>query len=264
MKISIRDDDLCYYSDYSEFIKFYNELNIPVSASVTPFAVPNHGSAFHFGCGKADESKPISENKNLIKSLKNDVKSGKVEILLHGFDHKYKLINGQWVPEMIWKQSKELEEETKKGKDYLENLFDTKISVFVAPSQAINKKGISALENNNLNFSGMPSRINERKFSLKFVYYLLKRYINRLLYGIPIQGKMVYKRHCELGIIPVLNFEKFLKVYKICKKKNWNIVIVTHYWQMSENNDIFENLKQIVKYIKDDGIEFCHLGSLFS
>ena len=42
----------------------------------------------------------------------------------------------------------------KEGKDYSNRTFDTEVKVFVAPSNAIDKKEIIAVENSNLKFYG--------------------------------------------------------------------------------------------------------------
>ena len=263
MKICIRDDDLCYWSNYELFKKVYEPLGIPVSASVTPYGVCNHADIFPFGIKESDQPRDILENQNLVKSLKNDIKNKKVEILLHGYTHQYKLIKNNWVPEMIWKQKEQILEEVTDGKNHLEEIFNQKITVFVAPSQEIDKKGIDALEKNNLNFSGMASRLNQRKFSFRFLVFLFRRFFNRIRYGIAIQGIMKYKKHKELGIIPILDINSFIKIFNICKKHNWDIVIVSHYWEIDENKEKYSSLKQIIEYSKKDGVQFEFLSNLF-
>lgn len=263
MKIALRDDDTCFYTKVSD-LDILRSFNIPVSLSVTPFAVPNHGTSMHFGKYPIDIEMPISANKELCEYLKNKVKNNDVEILLHGYNHKYLVSDGKVIPEMIWKNEKTLLKEVGIGKTYLEQLFNTKINIFVAPSQAISKKGIRAIEKYNLNYSGMITRIAEREITFSSFKYLLLRFVNRILYGFSFQGLMKYKKHLEYGIFPVMQLDEMIRLYNICKKRNYNMSIVTHYWQLNTNSETINNLKNFINYVKNDGVaDFVFLSELF-
>lgn len=264
MKISIRDDDLCYFSDYRLFKEVYDALDVPVSISLVPYGVSYHEDKHPYGDIDDLNKRDVADNTDLINYLKGEIRNNKAEILLHGYSHEYKLINNKWVPEMLWKSYDQLRNEIKLGKEHLEDIFHKKISVFVAPSQAISKKGIKVLEENNLNFSGMAARIGDRKLSFRFIKILLKRFYNRIKYGIAIQGLMDYKKHKELGVIPPLDFECFKKIYNIFKKHNWNMTIVVHYWDLYNDKDKLENLKNILFFLKSENNDFCFLSELFN
>ncbi len=74
---------------------------------------------------------------------------------------------------MLFKDKEELIQKVKQGKDYLNKTFDTEVEIFVAPSNAIDKKGIIAVENSDLNFSGI-IRHGDRQLSFKYCMSYIK------------------------------------------------------------------------------------------
>lgn len=258
MKISIRDDDLCFYSNYQDFKKIYDDLNIPVSISLVPFSVPYHGNVKPFGDGYEYKQSDFRNNKTLVESLKKDLKDNKIEILLHGFSHEYKT-GKKMIPELIWKSKSQIEEELSLGKKVIEETFKTPIKVFVAPSNEINRKGISVIERLGLNFSGCFHGFT-RKLDFYYLNNLIKRYISRILYGVPLGGLMKFKHHNELSTIGIQDYKKLIKYYEICKRKNWDYCLVVHYWQLNNNPEMLYNFKKIISYIKSDKGQFAFVS----
>ncbi len=262
MKIAIRDDDLCFYSDYSSFRSIYRQLGVPVSASVTPFAVPNHGDSFPFGDYPRDTQRSIEENPRLVKSLNEDVACGLVEILLHGYSHEYKFVDDHWVPEMLWKEPDRIMQEMQSGKALLERTFNQPITVFVAPSNAINDKGIAACEALGLGFSGSPNRLADRKLSIRHIINVGKRHLERLLYGRPC-SVCHYKKHIEIPICGLADLSVLSKYFRQCKNHNWDMVLVVHYWRLLKYPNELRQLTDFISFVKNKGGKFCFLSDCF-
>ncbi len=74
--------------------------DIPISLSVVPFTVKDHTGNKPYGDIGDEYPKyvGIDKNEELVEFLKEKVKEGKCEILLHGINHEYKKIDGEWVP----------------------------------------------------------------------------------------------------------------------------------------------------------------------
>ena len=258
MKISIRDDDLCFYSNYSDFESIYKDLNIPVSISLVPFSVPYHGNVKPFGENFEYKQSDFRDNAKLVDSLKEGLANKKIEILLHGFSHEYKN-DKDLIPELIWKPKEQISKELELGKRAIEETFNIKVKVLVAPSNEINKKGIEIMENLGLNFSGCFHGFT-RKFDFYFVKNFFKRYISRFFYGVPLGGIMHFKKHNELATVGIQNYEKLIKYYRVCKKKKWDFCLVTHYWQLKKDPEMLQNFLKIIDYIKKDNGEFAFVS----
>ncbi len=262
MRIAVRDDDLCYYSSYNDFRQVYDLLDIPVSASVVPFAVPNHGDSFPWGDYPRDQTMPISKNTVLVEAMKKDIQAGRLEVLQHGYSHEYKREGQRWIPEMIWKEQTRLEREISAGKAELEKAFDQPITVFVAPSQEIDKKGIICIERAALNYSGFPARLTLRPFSFKGIINICVRHFRRLRYGIPL-GLLRYRKHMEVSSVPLCDLNEMKRVYSVCKRHGFDMVIVVHYWKLLQKPQDLEHLREFVAFVKSQNEGFSFVGDCF-
>lgn len=265
MKIAIRDDDISFYTNPEDLKKAHEFLgDFPISLSVVPFTVKDHTGNKPYGNVSSEYPRymDVDKNKELVEFLRKQVKEGRYEILLHGINHEYKKIDGEWVPEMLFKKENELIEKIKEGKEYLNKTFDTDIKVFVAPSNAIDKKGIIAVENSNLNFSGI-IRHKDRPFSLKYCISYIKRWSYRAITGLQYGGVLHYEKHDELIAYPRSSFEHMLNEYETCKKHGHPFVIFTHYWEILRNKDERESIKKIIDIAIKDGAEPVLLSECF-
>lgn len=153
--ICLRDDDTKYYTSVEELKLAYGEFwnNIPITLATIPFA---HGSCekilemekkysgdFYSKTREWEQKasakelteyvkvKPIGENEELVNELKRLVQSGMIEIAQHGVNHKY----NEFGPEMISNRMGYVQ--IREAHEYLEKLFDTKITTFIPPSNTI-------------------------------------------------------------------------------------------------------------------------------
>lgn len=260
MRICIRDDDLSFFTNFLDFDKIYNCLNVPVSISVVPYAYPKHCDIFPYGLQEG-KNRFIGDNKELIDGLKRKIGS-LYEIELHGYDHKFlKSKDGVWVPELIYKTKQQIFNEEKIALQQMSKLFETNIKVLVAPANEINSKGIYAAEKLGLNYSGVFHGFT-RKLDLYFIKNFFITYITRLKYGISLGGLLKFKKHNELNVIGRQSLDQYIKLYKICKKKNWDMCIVNHYWQLNGNEKWKQTFYEFVDYLKRDNAEFAFLSQI--
>jgi len=260
MKICIRDDDLSFFTNFSEFDNIYRCLNVPVSISAVPYAYPKHCNIFPYG-HQEEKCRYIGDNKELIKCLKQKIGTF-YEIELHGFDHKYlQSKNGLWIPELIYKTKQQIFDEEKFALEQMSKLFETEIKVLVAPANEINSKGIYVAEQLGLNYSGVLHGLT-RKFDLYFIKNFLISYITRFRYGISLGGLLRFKNHNELNIIGKQSLNEYIRLYQICKKKNWDMCIVTHYWQLNENKVYKQTFYEFINYLKKENAEFAFLSQI--
>jgi hypothetical protein len=120
----------------------------PVTLAVVPFhrAGTSKGVPEKFrGCWTVH---PLHENQELVDYLRRGVNSGRFEIMLHGYYHDepdkmFEFANGA-----------DLVKRVTDGRNYLEDLLDTKVRVFVAPRNAIGRVGLRAIARAGLHLGG--------------------------------------------------------------------------------------------------------------
>ena len=265
MKIAIRDDDTCFFTRPEDIKQAYSFVTKGcVSLSIIPYAYPIHkDDVFPYGENISPGYYDISNNIQLIDHIRQGVREEKYEILLHGFTHEYKKIGDDWKAEMIWKDRDQMEKELKKGRKLLENYFDTKVSVFVAPNNDINQKCEEVLDRLGLDYSG---KIKLHRVDRKIDFYYIKNYLNMLFYRLnnhqTSSGVYKYKNHCEQNAFDIVNFETSIEQYELCKKKGKPFIVYTHYWYLLKNKNYRDILMNIYEYCMNDGAELVGVTKL--
>lgn len=256
MKVILRDDDTCYFTKPEELEKAFGDIwdFAPISLAVTPFVgtvnkkvIPNN---FVF----EKNSYPIGENKELVAYLKKLLNERKISITLHGYNHD----DIGKDPEFV--AGKNLSEKVKEGKEYLEKLFDTKITTFVPPHNSFSKEGWEAVVKNRLNISGIT---NFRDFSrLKYPYYwkiFIKKCFFKPFTGYTYPYVIDFKDHKEIPYYSLSSrspFKKPKKALKSVYKKNGVFCIATHYFSLQKKSEknLFNKLLKEIKSLPN--IEF--------
>ena len=264
MKFAIRDDDTSFFTKPDDLNNAYDFLEEGcISLSVVPFSVPVHkDNVFPYGKDIPYGFYDLADNNELVEYLKENAKDGKYDILLHGFSHEYKKVDGTWKAEMVWKTPSQLQEEIIKGKQYLEELFNRPVTVFVAPNNAINQNAISVIEGLGMDYSGIIQK-NDRKVDGKYILNYVKRWGYRAIKGIPYPGVLDYGMHKELVAFTLDRYDRLVDEYRACKKRGQPFVVYTHYWQVNQDTKIKELLRKISDFVLNDGAELVSLSRCF-
>jgi len=265
MKVVIRDDDTSYFTKVEDISCAYDFLSEEdcISLSIVPYTVPMHkDDVFPYGKGIKGGYYDIADNRKLVDYLINKHRQGKFDFLLHGYTHEYMLVRNKWIAEMKWKGIEQLNKELTEGKKHLENLLGTKISVFVAPNNIIDKKAIEVIEKLRMNYSGIIG-VFDRKINLKYSVNFIKRWGFRLLKKIQYPQIMDYGKHKELNAYTLDSYERLVYEYKTCKERGTPFVIYTHYWKLNEGSKEKELLKRIYEYVIKDGAKVVPLSECF-
>lgn len=250
VQLLIRDDDLNYFNRPEDILKAYSRMpDLPISFACVPYVMDLSTVG---NCPETNGNKiprAIGENKVLVDFINKGIKEGKYDVLLHGYTHEYKIDSaGKKYPEMIWRDSEELKKIIPEGKKYLEELFETSISWFVAPSNSISKENLRVIYNNNLNFSG----IIRLKFDRYMTFNTMKNYIKRVYYrysyNINYPGILDYGTHIEINAAPLpsldqeVNYNHFTHIFDFCQKYGCPMAINVHCWDMRDHPDKYEGL----------------------
>lgn len=141
MFFCIRDDDTNYFTKPEDLERAFNRLWEfgPISISVVPYQKGCRTKGVPIEYRQSGEVYPIDSNIELINFLRQKLRKGQIEIMLHGYHHE----DFDGGPEFF--AGKNLIEKVAEGKKYLEYLLDTKIRVFVPPHNTISRTGLRAV-----------------------------------------------------------------------------------------------------------------------
>ncbi len=245
MKFLIRDDDTCAFTRPEELEACYKDIwdTIPVGLSVTPFRVPGDYHTVPESYRKITEPLPLESNPEIVAFLREHRAAGKVEVLMHGYDHT--LPQGQ--PEYV--AGSDLVEKTRRGKAYLEDLLDCSIDTFVPPQNGIARRGLEAVAANGLNLVGMPSMLRGefRPFRPENLVQFLKVKYYQSLRGMRYPGVLKFSDHKEVAyfsITPSQSLESLLDDFVKCQKADGIFVAAIHYHAFESRLKSGQTLRQ--------------------
>ena len=282
---AIRDDDTSAWTEPDHLESIYRafwDRGIPVSLSVVPESV----EPFHLGDPErfyqTTERKPLHKNPGLVDYLRPLVETGKVDVMLHGFDHVYAVgktprspirpATKEWMNELradtagselvwrgecAWKDAVRLAGEIEKGKAYLERVLNCRVRVFVPPSNQISAGGVRAVRAARLDLSGLMGRGLDRPFSFGYARAYLKRWMFRLSHGRAFPYVLDLGTHKELtahSLTPASDYKALRRSLECCRSEGAPFVIAVHYWEINNHPDLRERLIRL----SDDAVGMGH------
>lgn len=268
---AVRDDDTSFYTSIEDLELAYSDYwgKVPISLAVIPFSVSKYrGDNVLSKQGYSYDYAPISENRELVKYLKDKVALGFVEIMLHGSTHEFKRIHDKYVSEFVWKSPSELLKNVRHDKLYLEDLFDTQIHTFVPPANDISTSGINAIRDSSLSMSGMMGLWGDRPITINYLNAWIKRWGWRLLKGYPYPHVLSYDSHRELyahALNPFVSREKLIADIRLSVTNQAPFVAATHYWAFQDSEKTGQLLKTCIDEAERQNMQFatvseCILG----
>ena len=141
MKVAIRDDDACYFTEPSELERVYGDVwdRVPVCLATVPFAIGYERVGIPQEHWRDGQAFALDLNVPLTESLKSLVARKRVTIALHGYTHQ------DYPDGFEFQAAPNLDERVKDGLRYLRTTLDATISVFVPPHNAMSKCGLAAV-----------------------------------------------------------------------------------------------------------------------
>ena len=271
MRFAIRDDDTNYFTKPEELERIYRDIwnTCPVSLSVVPFHGCTKSGAIPDKFWIGDKIFPVGENKELLQFLKEKIRESKVSITLHGYNHKdnpdgYEFETGT-----------DLHDKIKQGKEYLEQLFDVKIEVFVPPHNILSREALAAVVDNGLNLINIPSfRLAKRAFQIGTIIQFVKMKAFRLKHK---NKKYPYVLnfcdHNEVGyysLTPHVTLETLKTDFDFCCKMGGSFILSTHYWEFTAKQIHDSNLQmgnvfnKFWEYVcQKKGVNFVTVNQIF-
>ena len=266
MDICIRDDDTGFITKPSDLLHAYGDLwgEIPITLAVIPFTHGGHLKSLEYdGCTNrlqkirefelaatakqlADHHRllPVGDNANLVEFLLPLIKKEKIEVALHGFNHRYCENGAEFINNHVdFYQIRD-------GKEYLEKLFNTSIKTFVPPSNRIDLKNCDYLNKLSLNLlmSGTITTYSKFENFIRKLYlatenkdYLKNRIFKKTIVDSTCRGLKV--THCQTFGVNMTATEYFNLVEKGLNDTG-KLCVATHYQPLNEMagyNNEFKN-----------------------
>ena len=268
---AIRDDDLSYWTDPKVIDRIYGDffqMGLKVSFAVIPNAIHSHfkGIPEKF-CMELNSERAIGENEPLVKYMRELIHSNKAEIMLHGYNHTYGYYceNGQikypysfearpsdvkWAPECVHKSLARMHDEILRGQQYLERVFECRVTVFVPPSNSVGR----VVRDLRMDLCSATPMLLDRGLRRGFSNWL-KHKSFRLFNGYTYPGVTLTKEHKEVAALSLAGegSDALHRKLDLIHVDQLPAVIATHYWELHENEELRERLRSTVHYALTQG-----------
>ena len=104
VKLAIRDDDTNFFTKVEDLESVYKDFNrFPISFAVIPSVLDVSTKGACPDTKGNTIPRYVGDNKPLIDWLKEKLKKNESDVLLHGINHNYKIIDGVRTAEMQWR-----------------------------------------------------------------------------------------------------------------------------------------------------------------
>lgn len=238
--LAIRDDDLCFFTQPSEIKAIYAPIfgRVPVSFACVSHTVANHCNQIFFSDRAAHGYHSLGNNRPLVNYVRQLLKRGFCDVMVHGYSHEFREVGGKWQPECIWKPAEQLAKEIADARDYLGDLFGVQPKVFVPPSNTIGTAGVKAVAEARLDLSALLTLRPNHSWSSRYAACYCKRWGYRLARGRQYPFTLDFGTHRELvayALCRPAEYPKLLRKLYACSELRAPFVITTHYWQMADD-----------------------------
>ena len=243
MKLAIRDDDTCYFTDPTELERVYGDVwdYIPICLATVPFAVGYERAGIPRTHWHGGEAFALERNSPLTVFLKSLIGRGRVTIALHGYTHQ------DYPGGFEFQAAPDLERRVSDGLRYLRNTLSTvdsiAISIFVPPHNALSKRGLAAVGAAGLNILG--SFLSFRPSMRPWDYMTPANWVRiaqfRRTTGRTKNDRLVYPHvlryadHAEFGchsLIPGTTVDELKQSFDEARRAGGDFCLATHYWEV--------------------------------
>ncbi len=239
MKLAIRDDDTCYFTDPSELERVYDDVwdRVPVCLATVPFAIGYERAGIPREHWYDGEPFALERNSGLTAFLKSLVASRRATIALHGYTHQ------DYPDGFEFQSAPDPERRVADGLRYLRDTLGARLSIFVPPHNAMSKRGLAAVGAAGLDILGsfLSFRPSMRPWDymtpanwlrvVQFRRATRRTKTDRLIYPFPLR----YADHAEFGchsLIPGTTLDELTAAFDESRNAGGDFCLATHYWEV--------------------------------
>ena len=239
MKVALRDDDTCYFTQPGLLHRVYCDVwdRVPVCLATVPFAIGYQREGIPAEHWHSGEAFALERNPELVASLKHLVASRRATIALHGYTHQ------DYPDGFEFQAAPDLERRVSEGLRYLRDTLTTDISVFVPPHNALSKRGLSAVAGAGLNILGsfLSFRPSMRPWDRTTLLNWWRVRRLRTATGRQKHDRFIYPfllrygDHGEFGchdLIPGTTIEDLVRAFDEARSLGGDFCLATHHWEI--------------------------------
>jgi len=243
MKVAIRDDDACYFTDPADLERVYHDVwdRVPVCLATVPFAIGYERVGIPREHWRDGEAFALERNSALTGFLRSLVGRRKVTIALHGYTHE------DYPDGFEFQAAPDPERRVADGLRYLRDTLgatpSTTISVFVPPHNAMSRRGLAAVGAAGLNILGsfLSFRPSMRPWDYMTPANWLRVSHFRRATGRTKTDQLIYPYvlrytdHAEFGchsLIPGTTVEELQTAFDEARSAGGDFCLATHYWEV--------------------------------
>ncbi len=269
MKLAIRDDDTCYFTDPAELERVYHDVwdHVPVCLATVPFAVGYERAGIPREHWRDGEAFPLERNAALTTFLKSLIAGRRATIALHGYTHQ------DYVDGFEFQAAPDPERRVSDGLRYLRETLDATLSIFVPPHNALSKRGLAAVGAAGLNILG--SFLSFRPSMRPWDYMTPANWLriaqfrrttgrskaDRLVYPYVLR----YADHAEFGchsLIPGTTVDELKRAFDEARHVAGDFCLATHYWEVDAS--LKRVLLDFLEYAASCDVRFVAAEELFA
>ena len=255
MRAVLRDDDTSFFTTPEDLEAVYGAHwdRAVVSFAVVPFIgrldrpwVPERyrGEAGPF---------PIGDNAELVRYLRERVRSGRVDIVQHGYAHMDEDGGAEFAPPGGRAAARLAVARLEAGRRHLESVFGAPIRVFVPPHNRLSRAGWHAVGAAGLHLlGGQPARLRGFTPSVLATAWRRRRFCERALReGGPVQYYpfvLLYGGLGQLectGLVPGVAARDVLARAAFVERNGGVFCLATHYWEVRAHPEIQKALDEV-------------------
>ncbi len=269
LRVAIRDDDTNFFTRPEQLERVYGRYwdRVPISLAVVPAHASTRSKAIPPAYWDGVREFPLGDNPELVHFLRQQVATGRVSIMLHGYSHR-DYPNGY-----EFQAAPRLAQRLARGRGYLEALFGAPIRTFVPPHNALSRRGLVAVDRAGLNVLGSfySFRPDKRPWGPDTLrnYVLVARHRrrtgrsrrDRLIYPWPLR----YNGHAEFGcqpLVPRTTPAELLSAFEEARRFGGDFCLATHYWEIDDR--LAGILDALIEHADRAGVRWVPADELFS
>jgi predicted deacetylase len=270
LKIAIRDDDTCYFTEPEALERVYEDVwdRVPVCLAVVPFAIGYKRTGIPEAHWSDGREFPLDRNAALVDRLRGLVTGRRVGIALHGYTHQ-DFSDGfefQAAPDPLRR--------VREGRAYLQQVLGTTVSIFVPPHNALSAAGLDAVRQEGLNLLGSFLSFHPRhrawEWRTPVNWWRVSRYRART--GRSRHDAFVfpyvlrYGHHSEFGchsVVPGTTFQRLTAAFEEARSAGGHFCLAAHYWELDET--LKDVMRRFIDYAgRYADVEFVPAEALFA
>jgi hypothetical protein len=240
----------------------------PVSLAIIPFCRAGRSKGIPKAYRERWSVHPLGENEALVQHLRQGIANGRYEAMLHGYHHDEPGAKREFV------SGSDLGRKVREGKQYLEDLLDTRIRVFVPPHNAIGRIGLEAIAREGLHLGGVAGMASGWSWlslpSLR-TWWRLRRWRANGHSGIPwVLDLADHKELAGTAVTPLSRFEQSLRRFDEAKRVEGVFCAATHYWELEhptedpDSETVGDHLQKLIQLaMADPKIRWVSVGTAF-